>query len=86
MSPARKESFIVKGLSGKRTLRGSVQIQGAKNAALKAMAAAVLFDGKVILENVPNTDDIHTLALILRKLGAEVNWSKEQAPPSRSLR
>lgn len=73
-----RESFVINGLAGKKKLKGTVEIKGAKNAALKAMAAAVLFDGKVILENVPNTDDIHTLAEILRKLGAEVNWSKEQ--------
>ena len=69
-----KESFIIEGLGGKKVLKGKVSITGAKNAALKAMAAAVLFDGKVTLENIPNTDDIHTLSEILRKLGAEVTW------------
>ncbi len=72
-----KESFVIEGLGGKKTLKGTVSINGAKNAALKAMAAAVLFDGKVTLENIPNTDDIHTLSEILRKLGAEVTWKQE---------
>jgi len=71
-----KEAFIIEGLAGEKSLRGTVSINGAKNAALKAMAAAVLFDGKVTLENIPNTEDIHTLAEILRDLGAEVSWAK----------
>ena len=41
-----KESFIIKGLGGAKTLKGTIRINGAKNAALKAMAAAVLFDGR----------------------------------------
>ncbi len=69
-----KESFIIEGLAGKKKLHGMVSVNGAKNAALKAMAASVLFHGLVQLENVPNTDDIHTMAEILRKLGAKVNW------------
>lgn len=71
-----KESFIIEGLAGKKTLKGTVSINGAKNAALKAMAAAVLFDDKVTLENIPNTEDIHTLSTILTKLGAEVTWKQ----------
>lgn len=72
-----KESFVIEGLAGKKTLKGKVSINGAKNAALKAMAAAVLFDGKVTLENIPNTEDIHTLSIILTKLGAQVAWKQE---------
>ncbi len=70
--------FTITGLAGKKTLKGSVHINGAKNAALKAMAAAVLFDGKVRLENVPDTADIETMASILRKLGAKVEWVADQ--------
>jgi UDP-N-acetylglucosamine 1-carboxyvinyltransferase len=46
-----KSQFIIQGLAGARTLEGSVRINGAKNSALKAMAAAILFDGPVTLEN-----------------------------------
>lgn len=66
------ESFIIEGLGGKKTLKGSVSINGAKNAALKAMAAAILFDGPVTLENIPDTSDVHTQSDILVKLGAKV--------------
>ena len=68
-----KDHFIVQGLAGKKSLAGSIMVSGAKNAALKAMAAAVLFDGPVVLDNVPDTADIHTLAEILQKLGAQVS-------------
>ncbi len=62
----------MKGLAGKKTLKGHVTINGAKNAALKAMATAVLFDKKVRLENVPHTADIDTMSAILEKLGAKI--------------
>ena len=73
-----KELFIIQGLAGKRTLQGTVTINGAKNSALKAMAAAILFDGPVILENVPEMSDIETLANIIRKLGGRVEVKKSE--------
>ena len=74
----KNESFIIEGLAGEKSLEGSVTINGAKNSALKAMAAAILFDGPVILENVPNTDDIHTMSEILINLGAKVEWFEKK--------
>lgn len=71
-----KETFVIQGLAGAKTLKGTVTIKGAKNAALKAMAAAILFDGQVTLENVPDNNDIQTLTDILRKLGARVEKTK----------
>lgn len=73
-----KDTFVVQGLAGKRTLKGTVMINGAKNSALKAMAAAILFDGPVTLENVPETSDIKTLGTILTKLGAGVEVVSQQ--------
>lgn len=66
-------SFIIHGLAGEKKLKGTVKINGAKNAALKAMAAAVLFDGLVTLKNIPDNDDIETMSKILTKLGASVS-------------
>ncbi|MDB5239025.1 MAG: UDP-N-acetylglucosamine 1-carboxyvinyltransferase, UDP-N-acetylglucosamine 1-carboxyvinyltransferase [Candidatus Parcubacteria bacterium] len=76
MATAQKEAFIIEGLAGEKKLSGTVRIHGAKNAALKAIAASVLFAGPVRLENVPKTADIETLSKILRKLGAKVEWKK----------
>lgn len=67
-----KQSFHITGLAGEKTLKGSISIQGAKNAALKAMAAAILFDGPVMLENIPDNADVLTMGTILTKLGATV--------------
>ncbi len=74
----QKDQFVIQGLAGARTLKGSVTINGAKNSALKAMAAAILFDGPVTLENVPDNSDIQTLTTILKKLGASV--TRESKP------
>ena len=72
-----KPSFRIRGLAGKRTLKGTIHINGAKNAALKAMAAAVLFDGPVTLNNIPDNADIQTMTDVLKKLGARVETVKD---------
>ena len=53
-------------------LEGSVAAGGSKNAALPIMAAAILADGPVVLERVPNLVDVNTMALLLGHLGVEV--------------
>ena len=80
----KKEKFIIQGLGGRRTLKGRVSINGAKNSALKAMAGAILFEGKVELNNIPNTEDVHTLNDILVDLGAKIQW-KDSDPSSKTL-
>lgn len=64
----RTESVIV---NGQNALRGRVSIQGSKNAALPILAASVLFKGEVVLHNVPNLADIHSMLDILSFLGAK---------------
>jgi len=71
-----KPSFLINGLAGEKKLNGTIKINGAKNAALKAMAAAILFDGPVTLENVPDNADVTTMTEILRRLGATVERKK----------
>ncbi len=68
----KKDYFIIKGLNGKKTLEGEIVINGAKNASLKAMAASILFESKVTLQNMPDTADVNTMADILVELGAKV--------------
>ena len=51
---------------------GTVRVSGAKNAALPAMAAALLTNEPVILENVPDVRDIETTRKLLVAMGAEV--------------
>jgi UDP-N-acetylglucosamine 1-carboxyvinyltransferase len=61
---------------GGRPLSGAVTVQGAKNAALPVMASALLLKGRrLTLERVPDLRDIHTMADLLRHLGAEIAFS-----------
>ena len=62
-------------LTGGRPLVGTINVQGAKNAALPVMAAAILLRGQSLrLEGVPNLYDIQTMCRLLRHLGAEVEF------------
>ena len=63
------DQLVIRG--GKR-LRGTVRVSGAKNAALPAMAAALLSEGPLRLENVPALMDVRTIGRLLRHMGAEV--------------
>lgn len=71
----KKDTFIVEGLAGKKALNGEVRINGAKNAALKVMAASVLFDGPIRLTNAPHTEDTSRMAELLTGLGAKVTFN-----------
>ena len=64
-------SFVVEG---GRTLSGSIRPAGNKNAALPCIAAALLTEEPVVLENVPRILDVETLVAIAARLGAAVEW------------
>ncbi len=63
--------FVVRG--GRR-LKGTIRPAGNKNAALPMLAATLLTDEEVILENVPSIRDVRTLIDLLKTLGAEAEW------------
>ncbi len=67
-----EDFFAIQGLGGKRTLHGELPVRGSKNATLPALAAALLFDTPLPLENVPLIDDVAAMEEILESLGAEV--------------
>jgi UDP-N-acetylglucosamine 1-carboxyvinyltransferase len=60
-------------IRGGKTLRGEVQVSGAKNAALPLMAAALLTDEPLHLSNVPRLMDVRTMSRLLRHVGVEVS-------------
>jgi len=64
--------FIVEG---SRPLSGAIRPSGNKNAALPIVAATLLTDRPVTLENVPRIRDIETLVELVRTTGAEADWS-----------
>jgi UDP-N-acetylglucosamine 1-carboxyvinyltransferase len=57
---------------GPARLEGEVTVAGAKNSALKLMAAALLAPGRTVLGNVPRITDIAIMAEVLRRLGCSV--------------
>ena len=62
-------------LTGGKPLVGTINVQGAKNAALPVMAAAILLRGQSLrLEGVPDLYDIQTMCRLLCHLGAEVDF------------
>src|SRR5881397_3364937 len=63
------DKFVIRGGN---PLLGTVRVSGAKNAALPAMAAAILTEEPVILENIPDVRDIQTERKLLVSMGAEV--------------
>lgn len=64
-----KEIIVVRG---NNTLKGEVQISGAKNSALKLMAATLLGQGASVLHNIPLISDIEIMSEVLTTLGASV--------------
>jgi len=62
----------VYAVRGGNPLRGTLRVSGAKNSALKLMAASILADGPVELSNVPAIADVPVMADIIRGLGADV--------------
>lgn len=59
-------------VTGGYPIRGDVSVEGAKNSALKLMAATLMAEGVTTLTNVPNNSDVHTMGKVLRGLGAEI--------------
>ena len=57
-----------------KNVSGTVQICGAKNSALKLIAASILGQGKSIIHNVPHISDTDIMSAVLRSLGATVEW------------
>ena len=59
-------------IEGGAKLHGSVDISGAKNAALPLLASSILSENSFTINNLPNVEDIKTFIKLLMKLGAEV--------------
>src|SRR5690242_5484586 len=77
------DKFVIRGGN---PLLGTIRISGAKNAALPAMAAALLTDEQVILENIPQVRDIETERRLLASMGAEVELGYGRAQHRTTIR
>ncbi len=68
------EQYVIRGGN---PLEGEVTIAGAKNAALGILAAAVMTDQEVTIENVPNVRDTRVLLQAIQGIGASVRYIDE---------
>lgn len=68
------DKFIIEG---RHPLKGAVTPSGNKNAALPLLAASLLTDEEIILENVPRIRDVDTMLRLLNQLGVQSQWLGE---------
>lgn len=69
-------SYLV--VEGGRRLKGKVKISGAKNSVLPILAATILVEGEVQIENVPSLLDIETMCEMLTHLGAKIDRKEDK--------
>jgi UDP-N-acetylglucosamine 1-carboxyvinyltransferase len=69
---SKDDKFII---TGKAPLSGEIAVVGAKNAALKALAASLLLDDSSVIRNVPQIEDIQRLADLMTDLGVQLEQS-----------
>jgi UDP-N-acetylglucosamine 1-carboxyvinyltransferase len=63
-------------VSGGAALTGRVRVTGAKNSALKLMAASLLATGRTTIDEVPDILDVTIMSEVLRRLGCEVTYER----------
>jgi UDP-N-acetylglucosamine 1-carboxyvinyltransferase len=76
------DKFVIRGGN---PLLGTIKVSGAKNSALPCMAAAILTEDEVILENIPQVHDIETERKLLESMGAEVELGYGRAQHRTSI-
>ena len=64
------DQYVIKGGN---PLVGEVEIGGAKNAALAILAAAIMTDETVLIENLPDVRDINVLLEAMQQIGAQTD-------------
>src|ERR1700728_308488 len=71
LAPIPLEKFVIEGGV---PLSGTIVPAGNKNGALPILAACLLTDDEVLLRNVPRIADVEAMTMLLRSLGARVDW------------
>jgi UDP-N-acetylglucosamine 1-carboxyvinyltransferase len=77
------DKFVIRGGN---PLLGTIRVSGAKNSALPCMAAAILTEDEVVLENIPQVQDIETERRLLTSMGAEVELGYGRAQHRTSIK
>jgi len=62
---------------GAKKLKGEINVSGSKNASLPILAATLLSNKKIYLNNLPKVKDIETMINLLRSLGSKISFDKE---------
>ncbi len=75
------DKFVIRGGN---PLVGTIRVSGAKNSALPCMAAAILTEDEVTLENIPQVRDIETERRLLASMGAEVELARRRTRKHRT--
>lgn len=65
------EKFVIQG---EKSLKGEVEIRGAKNAAFPILAATLLTREPCVIDNLPLIEDVFQMLKLLEGLGAEISW------------
>jgi len=63
---------------GANKLKGQIEISGSKNASLPILAATLLSDRKIYLNNLPRVKDIETMISLLQSLGSKIKFNKNK--------
>lgn len=66
-------------ITGRKKLKGTISVSGAKNSALKIFVAACLTEEKVVIHNVPLISDIYVMAQVIEELGGKVEFNGHTA-------
>ena len=66
---------------GSKKLKGNIKISGSKNASLPILAATLISNKKIKIQNLPIVKDIQTMIFLLRSLGSNIKLSKNNNPP-----
>ena len=64
-------------IQGGRSLSGEIHISGSKNAALSIIAASIMTEEKVILENIPHLEDITTMIRLIAGMGVSITLADD---------
>ena len=65
-------------IQGGKKLFGTIKISGSKNATLPILAATILTDKKVIINNVPSVRDVTTMIALLGEMGSKIKFNTKE--------
>ncbi len=69
------DKFLIKGPC---KIKGNVSISGSKNSSLPILAATLLFNKPVVINNLPKVKDINTMLNLLKSLGSKIILSNDK--------